>query len=155
MLFATGALADGHEGFDWLCLSDGCFELLVSGGAAECSWYQSCNVSALVQRPHGFATRVVAGDNGSTLSSHTATSTLDHATALLGKATRRRAVRATTSRPTLLIFYHVPKTAGTGLMALVGHLAEERRQDEPSEQAWPHGSHTSACTRSLCAGARI
>ena len=31
---ASGTLADGAQGYDWLCLPDGCYELLVSGGSA-------------------------------------------------------------------------------------------------------------------------
>ena len=32
--YASGTLDAGSEGFDWLCLPDGCYELIVSGGDA-------------------------------------------------------------------------------------------------------------------------
>ena len=32
IMLASGTLADGSEAFDWLCLPDGCYELIVSGG---------------------------------------------------------------------------------------------------------------------------
>ena len=31
----SGTLSSGSEGFDWLCLADGCYELTVGGGSAE------------------------------------------------------------------------------------------------------------------------
>ena len=31
---ATGTLTDGSESLEWLCLTDGCYELAVSGGDA-------------------------------------------------------------------------------------------------------------------------
>ena len=38
-LVASGTLSDGYAGVDWLCLTDGCYELLVpgldSGGASQ------------------------------------------------------------------------------------------------------------------------
>jgi outer membrane biosynthesis protein TonB len=33
VMLANGTLDDGSEGFDWLCLPDGCYELIVGGGA--------------------------------------------------------------------------------------------------------------------------
>ena len=35
VLVASGALADGYEGSDWLCLANGCYELTVGGGSAD------------------------------------------------------------------------------------------------------------------------
>ena len=32
---ASGTLTDGFEGSDWLCLADGCYELIVGGGSAD------------------------------------------------------------------------------------------------------------------------
>ena len=32
---ANGTLADGSYGVEWMCLEDGCYELLVGGGAAD------------------------------------------------------------------------------------------------------------------------
>ena len=34
-VIATGTLADGFESLEWICLSDGCFELVVSSGTAD------------------------------------------------------------------------------------------------------------------------
>jgi hypothetical protein len=31
----SGTLDSGSEGFDWLCLADGCYELTVGGGSAD------------------------------------------------------------------------------------------------------------------------
>ena len=31
----SGTLDSGSEGFDWLCLADGCYELAVGGGSAD------------------------------------------------------------------------------------------------------------------------
>ena len=31
----SGTLASGSEGFDWLCLADGCYELSLCGGSAD------------------------------------------------------------------------------------------------------------------------
>ena len=31
----NGTMDDGFEQSDWLCLEDGCFELVVGGGSAE------------------------------------------------------------------------------------------------------------------------
>ena len=33
--FAAGTLAAGFEAFDFLCLPDGCYEIVVDGGAAD------------------------------------------------------------------------------------------------------------------------
>ena len=35
MLFASGTLDDGFTAFHFLCLPNGCFELMVSGGTAD------------------------------------------------------------------------------------------------------------------------
>ena len=35
VIVASGTLADGYEGSDWLCLADGCYELSVGGGSAD------------------------------------------------------------------------------------------------------------------------
>ena len=35
VVVASGALDDGPEGSDWLCLADGCYELVVGGGSAD------------------------------------------------------------------------------------------------------------------------
>ena len=32
---ATGTLEDGFETQEWVCLADGCYELVVSGGSAS------------------------------------------------------------------------------------------------------------------------
>ena len=32
---ASGTLDDGSEGSNWLCLADGCYELVVGGGSAD------------------------------------------------------------------------------------------------------------------------
>ena len=32
---ASGTLGDGSEGCEWLCLTDGCYELAVGGGSAD------------------------------------------------------------------------------------------------------------------------
>ena len=34
-LVTSGTLAAGAEGSDWLCLADGCYELIVGGGSAD------------------------------------------------------------------------------------------------------------------------
>ena len=35
VVVASGTLASGFEGSDWLCLTDGCYELIVGGGSAD------------------------------------------------------------------------------------------------------------------------
>ena len=35
VVVASGTLDSGSEGFDWLCLADGCYELTVGGGSAD------------------------------------------------------------------------------------------------------------------------
>ena len=35
VIIASGTLEDGYEGTDWLCLVDGCYELIVGGGSAD------------------------------------------------------------------------------------------------------------------------
>ena len=35
VVVTSGTLASGSEGFDWLCLADGCYELSVGGGSAD------------------------------------------------------------------------------------------------------------------------
>ena len=35
LVVTSGTLANGSEGFDWLCLVDGCYELRVGGGLAD------------------------------------------------------------------------------------------------------------------------
>ena len=35
VVVTSGTLAGGSEGFDWLCLADGCYELTVGGGSAD------------------------------------------------------------------------------------------------------------------------
>jgi len=35
VVVSSGTLASGSEGFDWLCLADGCYELSVGGGSAD------------------------------------------------------------------------------------------------------------------------
>ena len=35
VVITSGTLASGSEGFDWLCLADGCYELSVGGGSAD------------------------------------------------------------------------------------------------------------------------
>ena len=32
---ASGTLSDGFEGSDWICLADGCYEIVVGGGLAD------------------------------------------------------------------------------------------------------------------------
>ena len=32
---ASGTLGDGFEGSDWICLADGCYEIVVGGGSAD------------------------------------------------------------------------------------------------------------------------
>ena len=32
---ASGTLGDGFEGSDWICLADGCYEIVVGGGLAD------------------------------------------------------------------------------------------------------------------------
>ena len=34
-VLVTGTLVDGAEGSEWLCLTDGCYELYISGGTAN------------------------------------------------------------------------------------------------------------------------
>merc|ERR1719473_963393 len=34
-IVANGTLASGFSGVDWLCLADGCYEIVVDGGAAD------------------------------------------------------------------------------------------------------------------------
>ena len=35
VVVASGTLASGSEGSDWLCLQNGCYELVVGGGSAD------------------------------------------------------------------------------------------------------------------------
>ena len=35
VVVTSGTLDSGSEGFDWLCLADGCYELTVGGGSAD------------------------------------------------------------------------------------------------------------------------
>ena len=35
VVVTSGTLSSGSEGFDWLCLADGCYELTVGGGSAD------------------------------------------------------------------------------------------------------------------------
>ena len=35
VVVASGTLANGSEGSDWLCLVDGCYELTVGGGSTD------------------------------------------------------------------------------------------------------------------------
>ena len=35
LVVTSGALSNCSEGFDWLCLADGCYELSVGGGLAD------------------------------------------------------------------------------------------------------------------------
>jgi len=34
-VLASGTLADGYESSEWVCLANGCFELVVSSGSAD------------------------------------------------------------------------------------------------------------------------
>ena len=34
-LLCSGELSDGFEGFEWICLENGCYEIVVAGGSAE------------------------------------------------------------------------------------------------------------------------
>jgi hypothetical protein len=35
VVVTSGTLASGFEGSNWLCLADGCYELIVGGGSAD------------------------------------------------------------------------------------------------------------------------
>jgi hypothetical protein len=35
VIVASGTLGEGYEQADWLCLADGCYEIVVGGGSAD------------------------------------------------------------------------------------------------------------------------
>ena len=102
-----------------------CHYVSWQNASGECSWYSDCNFDKLIgpnlKGKLMFVTTRVRGAGGDTKANNTNLSSLQ--------------TMMPSPRPSLLLFYHIPKTSGSAFMALAAHMAEHRKREK--QPLWP------------------